>query len=179
MREQLFETETIIKDAEISRCGQYRYWLSRIWDRDKPFCTWIMLNPSTADASVDDPTIRRCINFTRQWEYGGLYVVNLFAFRATDPKHLKQFNKPVVDENWINIMHYATMAGKVVVAWGNHGGYLKASEITITLLSRNKITPYCLGVTSIGQPKHPLYIKSDTKPTLFTRTAAEQAGGEG
>jgi hypothetical protein len=79
------------KDAKLSDDKLYRYQLSRIWDETKPKVLFIMLNPSTADADVDDPTIRRVINFAKSWNYGGVYVVNLYAFRSTDPKGLTPF----------------------------------------------------------------------------------------
>src|SRR5262249_62207047 len=71
--------------AGFSRCGRYRYWLTRTWDAARPAVCWLMLNPSTADAARDDPTIRRCIGLARRWGHGGIVVVNLFAWRAPDP----------------------------------------------------------------------------------------------
>ncbi len=75
-------------DAELSKCRAYRYALWRTWDESKPFAMFVGLNPSTADELEDDPTIRRCINFSKLWGYGGLCMVNLFAYRATDPTAL-------------------------------------------------------------------------------------------
>lgn len=75
-------------DAELSKCRTYRYALWRTWDESKPFAMFVGLNPSTADELEDDPTIRRCINFSKLWGYGGLCMVNLFAYRATDPTAL-------------------------------------------------------------------------------------------
>lgn len=77
-----------IAGAGMSECGCYRYWLARCWDAELPKLVWLMLNPSSADAETDDPTIRRCIGFARTWGYGGIGVVNLFALRATDPRDI-------------------------------------------------------------------------------------------
>lgn len=87
------------KTAIISEDEKYRYQLSRCWDETKPRILFIMLNPSTADANIDDPTIRRVISFAKSWGYGGVYVGNLFAFRSTDPKGLKQIADPVGENN--------------------------------------------------------------------------------
>ena len=80
--------------AGFSRCGRYRYWLRRRWNGDLPQCTFIGLNPSTADARTNDPTLRRCINFADQWGYGSLLLVNLFALRSTDPRALRLSDDP-------------------------------------------------------------------------------------
>lgn len=94
----------MIKSAIISECGKYRYSLSRIWDENKANVLFIMLNPSTADGDVDDPTIRRCIGFAKSWGYGGIYVGNLFAYRATDPKELLKVENPIGFENIHHLM---------------------------------------------------------------------------
>src|SRR5262245_19133112 len=91
----LFQT----KEALISPCGLYRYWLTRTWDNSLRRVCWVMLNPSTADAEQDDPTIRRCVGFARSWGAGGIIVVNLFAFRASDPKALLRAADPVGPDN--------------------------------------------------------------------------------
>ena len=83
------------KDAVLSECKKYRYMLRRVWDRTKPACLFIGLNPSTADATVDDPTIRRCVGFADSWGYGELVVGNLYAFRATKPKDMFNQDDPV------------------------------------------------------------------------------------
>lgn len=76
-------TLEIKKDATISDCGKYRYRLSRIWEPGRPVATFVMLNPSTADATNDDATIRKCMGFARRWNLGGIHVGNLFAYRAS------------------------------------------------------------------------------------------------
>jgi len=119
-----------------------------------------MLNPSTADGMRDDPTIRRCRQFAQTWGYGGVEIVNLFAFRATHPRDLRQCAKPIGDENDRYVQAAVDGAARVVVAWGNHGGWMGRDR---TLLSQLKSVPlYCLGINQSGQPCHPLYRPQST-----------------
>lgn len=143
------------KSALLSSCGKYRYWLKRRWGRGQVVC-WVMLNPSTADAEIDDPTIRRCVGFSQGWGYGGMYVVNLFAYRATDPAELKRMTNAVGIGNDGWIVRLAVRSHRVVCAWGNHGG-LRGSTVRSLL---DGLHPMCLGRTKSGSPKHPLYVKS-------------------
>ena len=85
--------------ASMSQCGLYRYTLWRVWDESKPACVFVGLNPSTADASEDDATIRRCVRFAKDWDCGELLMLNLFAFRATRPKDMLAACDPVGEEN--------------------------------------------------------------------------------
>jgi hypothetical protein len=148
--------------AVLSPGGSYRYLLSREWDEALPRCLFIMLNPSTADATQDDPTIRRCIGFAKAWGYGTLDVCNLFAWRATDPKALLKVADPVGPENDAHIRRAAAGAGLVVCAWGNHGMLMLRGKAVNDLLRREGIASSCLGVTGTGQPKHPLYLRGDS-----------------
>jgi hypothetical protein len=150
------------KAAILSEDNLYRYQLSRIWDESKPLILFIMLNPSTADADVDDPTIRRVIRFTTSWGYGGVYVANLYAFRSTDPKALKHTDDPVGKENVSYITHLIGMADKVVYAWGNN----QKEPIWLSELVQ---TPYCIDLSKNGIPKHPLYLKSELIPKMYVR----------
>ena len=150
--------------AAFSYCRKYRYSLWRIWDNNLRKVMFIGLNPSTANELVDDPTIRRCIGFARSWGYGGLYVVNLFAYRATDPKRLRKVANPVGHENDKWLLETASQVEIIVAAWGNKGAYLNRDcEV-------RKMLPnlYCLGVTKPGQPRHPLYLRKDLLPILMT-----------
>src|SRR3954453_788312 len=108
------------QNAVISACGRYRYLLTRQVGPGTRTAVFIMLNPSTADATDDDPTIRRCIGFARQWGCGRLAVLNLFALRATDPAWMKQADNPVGPENrdWFDRTFPASHDGPVVCAWG-------------------------------------------------------------
>lgn len=149
-------------DATISECGLYRYRLTREWDPFGKSVNFIMLNPSTADANQDDPTIRRCIGFAQKWNYGKIVVTNLFALRATDPKELRNDSiDPVGSENNSHIEREATSADLIVAAWGNHGGFKDRHSSVYTILSAFDIR--CLGITKTGHPKHPLYVPGDTE----------------
>lgn len=107
--------------AEFSDCRTWRYRLWRIWDDTKPYANFIMLNPSTADANVLDPTVTRCVDFANRWGYGGLHVTNLFALVSTDPEGLYRATDPIGPGNDRAIRETAQGAGAVVCAWGNHG----------------------------------------------------------
>jgi hypothetical protein len=126
-----------------------------------------MLNPSTADAARDDPTIRSCVHFTRQWGYGGLVVVNLFAWRATDPAELVAASDPVGPANDATIARYA-MGRRIIAAWGSHGELLDRDCAVLEMLGdRRRIA--CLGLTASGKPRHPLYSARDTVPQKIRR----------
>ena len=148
--------------ALLSEDEQYRYQLLRVWDETLPRVLFVMLNPSTADATKDDPTIRRVISFAKSWGYGGVYVGNLFAFRSTDPKGLKYVTDPIGENN---IQHIQTMVGlvdKIIYAWGNNQKEPK-------WLSELVPTPYCIDISKKGVPKHPLYLKKYTQLKLYIR----------
>ena len=147
------------KNATFSDCRKYRYGLSRTWNGKKKTVLFIGLNPSTADEKIDDPTIRRCINYAQNWGYGSLLMVNLFAYRATMPSELKNVKNPIGNDNDLHIIELSKKADIAVAAWGNEG----------TLLNRDKevkkILPnlMCLKINKSGQPSHPLYQKKDLK----------------
>jgi hypothetical protein len=155
-------------DATISECGQYRYHLERIWDERLPLCCWVMLNPSTADASQDDPTIRRCIGFAKSWGYGGIVVVNLFAVRATDPMDIYFHHYPEGPDVAEHLVKWATTCKMVVAGWGVHGGFRSRHKIVAGLLQSRGVKLHCLAVTKDGQPKHPLYLKSTLQPVPWS-----------
>lgn len=150
------------KSAIISQYGKYRYQLSRIWDEERPKVLFIMLNPSTADDDVDDPTIRRVINFAKSWNFGGVFVGNLYAFRSTDPKRLKNEDNPTGDDNLQHITKLIGSVEKVIYAWGNNE---REPDWLVNLVD----TPYCIDVSKNGIPKHPLYLKGDSKYKLYSR----------
>lgn len=176
------------RSAEISADGRYRYRLDRWWG-DGPRVAWIMLNPSTADAEVDDPTIRRCIAFTKAWGYDGLTVLNLWPFRATSPDDLKAWlrTNPQTMAHLDNLnIHRAVVpsAPLVVAAWGADGDFEPPGEgiraatgrgtATLGYWSRRGITVHHLGLTKGGHPRHPLYLKGDTKPIRWATSSSEQ-----
>jgi hypothetical protein len=152
------------KSANISDCGLYRYQLSRFWGPEHAL-PFVMLNPSTADATVDDPTIRRCMAFAKREKAGGIIVVNLYGLRATDPKDLLRAGDPFGPDNRANIKLLGDWAMRadmpVVCAWGTGGWIKSADTATIHLLKSTHAKLVCLGTTKAGHPKHPLYIRAD------------------
>jgi hypothetical protein len=155
------------KGAVIDKTGLYRYSLWREWDIDKSKIVFIMLNPSKADASIDDPTLRRCISFAKFWDYGSLIVVNLFAFRTASPLELKKVDNPIGKQNDRYLKKAIKSADRVVVAWGNNGKLMQRDRLVLELLSKHNIQPHCLGITKAGYPRHPLYVMSSKKPIFY------------
>ncbi len=149
-------------DAGATIKRNYRYRLWRRWDLNGSTLVWIMLNPSTADALTDDATIRRCIGFAKQFGHGGIEVVNLFAYRATNPKRLKLIEAPVGPDNNGYILK-ACQGSQVVCAWGNHGMYHNRGDQVTRMLFENNIPMWMLGKTKEMQPKHPLYVPRGTE----------------
>lgn len=147
--------------AAISKCGQYRYMLTRdIVDlaATRGPAVFIMLNPSTADASKDDPTIRRCIGFARSWGCTGIVVVNLYALRSTDPANLWTHPDPVGPANDAWLVDVVLDASEVVCAWGSNAKRERVAEVA-AILRRAGAKLKCLGVTKFGSaPRHPLYV---------------------
>lgn len=160
------------RDAYLSECGQYRYWLTRIWNRSRPFLPWVMLNPSTADAEKDDATIRVVVGRSALLGYGGVVVLNLFAYRATDPKVMKAASDPVGPENMDVILEIARRYKRIMCAWGDDGGHMRqASNISAMLVNMDPlnsgISLWHLGLTKGGNPKHPLRISYSVEPELW------------
>ncbi|MEE8171109.1 MAG: DUF1643 domain-containing protein [Phycisphaerae bacterium] len=153
---------------------RYRYRLWRVWDAARPIAAFVMLNPSTADARRDDPTIRRCIGFARRWGFGALDVVNLFAFRATRVDALRRGADPVGPANDRVLRCCVRRADLVVAAWGNHG-LLHDSATRVGPILSAAAAVHCLGVTKQGQPRHPLYVRGDAPLVRFTSRATRSA----
>jgi hypothetical protein len=129
---------------------------------------FVGLNPSTADETTDDPTVRRCIAFARDWGYGALCMTNLFAFRATRPEDLKSAAGPVGLENDHFLLRHAARAGIVVAAWGNHGAHLGRGAQVRALLPHL----HCLRRTGTGHPAHPLYLPKTLRPVPWVDPVA-------
>src|SRR5262245_1661957 len=151
------------RDAVISDCGNYRYLLRRTWDHGKPRALIVMLNPSTADAKIDDATIRSCIRLCKALGYGGFEVVNLFALRATDPAELAKAADPVGPGNDDSIERAIGRCDIAICAWGAHPMAARREADVRNLLRSFRPAIFCLGKTKAGAPKHPLYIKSGTE----------------
>lgn len=155
----------IISDDEL-----YRYELGRKWDLLKPAAVWIMLNPSTADGKQDDATIRRVIGFSKGLGYGGAVVVNLFAYRARNPRHLYEpVVEPIGPENDQAIRLVCDVSNRpIIAAWGGHRiAVERARYVLEELLPGREIK--CLGVNGDGSPKHPLYLRSSSKLINYRR----------
>ncbi len=153
----------IQSSAIFSPCEKYRYVLHRqLSENNDATCLFIMLNPSTADAHKNDPTVERCERFTREWGYTNLVVCNIFALRSTDPKSLYSHDDPIGPNNNGWILEESEKAKLIVCAWGNHGQFMhRGMDVLIMLKHRDNLR--YLTLNKSGQPKHPLYIKADTK----------------
>lgn len=165
------------KHATMSECGKFRYRLWRKWGEGSPLL-FIMLNPSTADAEVDDPTIRRCLKFAQAHAFGELEVVNLFAYRATDPQDLKRAGYPVGPDNDAYI-EAAADAAAVCVAWGSHAAGLERPDMVLQQLRALGVKPQCLRITRGGYPQHPLMLPSSCRLMPFAEEAVRAAGTRG
>ena len=148
--------------AVFSQDRRYRYLLRRRVGDSSGRVLFIMLNPSRADETRNDPTIRRCIGFARSWGYGRLEVVNLFALMSTDPKALLKADDPIGPDNDAAIQAALKVADTVVLAWGNHALDHKRRAAAVTDMARKAARPYCLGLTARGAPRHPLRLARTT-----------------
>lgn len=147
--------------AVFSEDRKYRYYLWRQWDETKPTIVFIGLNPSTANESKNDPTIRRVINFARDWGYGKIYMMNLFALVSPYPKYLIDCVDPVGEND--SYLFDKCEGNDVLFAWGSFKAAKDRAKYVSSLLPK----AICLGLNSDGSPKHPLYIPSNTQPIIF------------
>jgi hypothetical protein len=155
-------SQPVRSHAVISGDGLYRYSLLREWDQFAGTLTFVMLNPSTADAQLDDPTIRRCIGFAKREGFGKLVVLNLYALRATDPKALSLSSDPVGPDNDTFLGAHFSLRSEldqpVVAAWGVNA---KPERVACAIERMRGVSFQCLGTTKDGHPRHPLYVRSD------------------
>lgn len=157
--------------ASYSPCQRFRYTLSRRWRIGAGCVAFVLLNPSTATAEVNDPTVRRCCGYARMWGMQELQILNIFALRSTDPKALYRYPDPIGPENAGAIAKVVAKANLVVCAWGNHGSHLgQGARVTQQLIDAG-VSLTCLGVTKSGHPKHPLYLKANLLPVDFDPAA--------
>jgi hypothetical protein len=163
----MLKTSFLDQGATFSEDGLYRYNLWRRWGgKSSGKVTFVMLNPSTADAEKFDPTVRRCFGYSRDWGFGSMEVVNLFAYRSTYPQHLKTAADPVGPENDAAVLKAVKESDLVVAAWGVHGCLRARDAETLRLIASVKDL-YCLGTTKAGHPLHPLHQPKSLKPVLF------------
>ena len=156
----------MIRSAVFSSCRTWRYTLDRHWNGLRPRRTvlFVLLNPSTADETHDDPTNRRGIKFAERWGYNGCVFVNLFAVRTPDPRKMMQAQDPIGPDNDTWILRRASEAQKIVYAWGAHGAHLGRALRVGTMLA--SCETYHLRRTKSGEPGHILYLPANCKPVL-------------
>lgn len=165
------------RETIFSACRKYRYTLWREFygalaieppmlplegNRAHNYLMIIGLNPSTADETKDDPTIRRCIGFAKRWGYGALCMTNLFAWRDTKPEGMKLAADPIGEESGKWIDEIADGAGMILAAWGKHGTFRGRDMEVMRAIEAKGKSIYCLGMNGDGTPKHPLYIAAAT-----------------
>ena len=148
---------TELSGAKFSDCKKYRYLLWRVWDEAKPSAVFLMLNPSTADEIYNDPTVGRCQRRVHALGYGTLRVVNIFAYRSTDPAPLYEQEDPVGPQNDASILQATKDAGIVICGWGANGSLMDRGQTVLKLLQDHGITPHYLELNKDGSPRHPLY----------------------
>ena len=155
--------------AIFSPCRRWRYLLWRRWDVDAPVVAFIGLNPSTADETFDDQTIRRCMNFAKLWGYGAMQMVNLFAFTATDPAVMKAAgSKAVGPRNDEYLLTVARRAQMVVAAWGVQGGHRGRADYVRRMLDDDGLRLHILRLSKSGRhPWHPLYLPASSRPVVW------------
>ena len=142
----------------------YRYLLSRtVSDTSRDVCLFVMLNPSDADADIDDPTVKRCIDFTRRRGYGELRIVNLFALRSAEPLQLATVPDPIGPGTDEVTRAELAAANIVVVAWGYKGSFRQRSSQMLQLIARTGTRAWHLGLNKSGEPRHPLFVPSGSR----------------
>ena len=164
----LFEEMKQSKGAEFSACRKYRYVLWRIWHADLPKILFIGLNPSTADEDQNDPTIRRVISFAQNWGYGGIYMMNLFAYISSKPEVLKTCFDPLKDNDKF-LEKYFKQSGDVLFAWGA----FKEARQRAVLISTKFPKALCFYKNKDGSPVHPLFVAGKTIPIIYTSNRNE------
>lgn len=175
-RDEVYLSESntdMYRSAIMSQCGKYRYALERVWNnnrwKSKGLVNWIMLNPSTADGREDDPTIRRCMSFAKDWGYGGIIVTNLFAFRATNPRDLGKDMKAIGVDNDLYLSSIAYNSEIVICAWGAWApAQDRAAQVRQELGSNHDL--HVLALTKHGAPVHPLYQPKNLRPIPWPAT---------
>ncbi len=153
--------------AVYSDCERYRYSLTRVWEPEGQRALFIMLNPSTATEVQNDPTVERCERRARTLGFGAFRVLNIFAWRATDPRNMRRAEDPVGPGNDAAILESLDWADRIICAWGTHGEHLGRGPEVAALLRAAGRPLYHLGLSKAGHPKHPLYIGYAVQPVLW------------
>lgn len=160
-------SSTDLRTAVLDPTREYRYRLDRTWSKGGARVMFLMLNPSTADHVVDDPTIRRCLQYAKDWGFGGLVVCNLFALRSTNPDALKPHADPIGFENDAYILRAACEVSLILCAWGKRGSLRNRARIVAESLRIQGHRLHCLKTNGDGSPVHPLYQPASLKPITF------------
>jgi len=155
-------------EAVYSDCERYRYALTRVWAAEEPRVLFVMLNPSKATEMQNDPTVERCERRARALGYGAFRVMNLFAWRETDPKRLRATDHPVGADNDRLLLDALPWADRVIAGWGVHGAHRNRGPEVAAMLRDAGAVLHCLGLTKAGHPRHPLYIAHATPPRVWT-----------
>lgn len=161
-KEPFLFLQIMIRRANFSKCRKYRYLLEREWDASKPSVLFVMLNPSKADHKQDDPTIRRCIEFAKDLGFGSLCIANLFAYKATLPSDLAKAEEPNGKRNLEFLRKAKRKSDAVITAWGV-SSVVKKLQPTIALKLISSWDTYSLGYCKDGTPRHPLYLRKESK----------------
>jgi len=162
----------IVRDAIISPCKRYRYQLERSWSGQtsrKSTVVFIGLNPSTADITKDDPTIRKCMAFAQAWQFNKLLMVNLFSWRATNPNELLKAKNPIGKLNDKYLDEAVSRSALVIACWGEYGTFMNRSDNVRARYSRRL---NCLSTNQSGEPTHPLYLPATLKPVKWRKKSA-------
>lgn len=171
----------MMRGAVVSHCGQYRYELIRGWDNTRPMLVVVMLNPSTADAADDDPTVRVLTRVASAWGHGGLMIVNLHAYRTSRPAELWAARGRGIGTlgrgNWITVRaaldYAAATSRRALVAWGADGNRLGLASTVVADAGRRGVALVCLGTNADGSPRHPMArgahrIPADVEPIAWS-----------
>ena len=147
----------------------FRYALYRIWDPTKPLVNWLCLNPSTADASALDPTLKKCAKYAKRWGFGGMVITNVFALRSTDPRELKRvpFDPVGIKNDWF-IGLVASFCDIIICAWGQHASFQGRAAAVKKILADPAIAPKLHYLKLTKEPWHPLYLRDDLDPVRWT-----------
>lgn len=174
LRFEMFDSSQVIEKSETKHGSgsavytdnfKSRIFLSRIWGNSANYINFIMLNPSTATHENLDPTVTRCFNWSKLWNFDGMFITNIFAHRSTDPTALQKAENPVGSGNNEALVWASSNSKKVIVAWGNHGLLYNRGEKVLSLLANTDL--YALKITKSQTPSHPLYLPTNISPFLF------------
>lgn len=167
-------TGDVHSEAVYSECERYRYSLTRKWSDTGQKLTFIMLNPSKADERNNDPTVERCERRAKHLACGAFRVVNIFAWRETDPAALRRASQPVGPDNGDVLAEAADWADLIIAAWGVHGAHQNQGPVVEALLRSKGHRLHHLGLTKDGHPRHPLYVSYQTSPRAWAAQIFKQ-----